>query len=125
MYLTRSWFSDNELKGFMACTPAGYRLVAFAGWVGFLGWLIFLALLGIFALYGITRWFEPPTLWLFALPPALRVVAWTADVYGRSLASRKGFEYHYKPDYASWLENGTRRTYPPNRAIETGSEPGA
>jgi hypothetical protein len=118
VYITRTWFSDNEWKGFMACTPAGYRLVTLAGWIGFLGWLQFLALVGAFALYGITRWFDPPTLWLFALPVACRVLAQTLDVYGRSLAARKQFQYHYKPDFASWLEGGARRTFPPSRDIE-------
>jgi hypothetical protein len=100
----------------MACTPAGYSLVAVAGWIGFLGWLQFLALLGVFILWAITRWFEPPTLWLFALPLACRVLAMVLDASGRSLAARKQFEYHYKPDCASWLEGGVRRTYPPDRA---------
>jgi hypothetical protein len=122
MYITRSWFSDNEWKGFMACTPAGYRLVTLAGWIGFLGWVQFLALLAVFALYGMTRWFEPPTLWLFALPLVCRVVAQSLDVYGRSLAARKQFEYHYKPDFASWVESETRRTYPPNRDIDSLAE---
>jgi hypothetical protein len=118
MYITRSWFSDNEWKGFMACTPIGYRLVTLASWIGLLGWLQFLALVGTFALFGITRWFPPPTLWLFALPLACRVLAQGLDVYGRSLAERKQFEYHYKPDFASWLEGGVRRTYPPDREIK-------
>lgn len=82
----------------MACTPTGYRLVTFAGWIGLLGWLQVLALVGAFALYGITRWFEPPTLWLFVLPLGFRVLAQSLDSYGRSLAKRKQFEYHYKPD---------------------------
>lgn len=115
MYITRSWFSNNELKGFMACTPAGYRLVAAAGWIGALGWLLFLALVGALILWAITRWFEPPSLWLFALPLACRVLAMVLDVHGRSLAARKQFAYHYKPDYASWQEGGARRTFPPDR----------
>jgi hypothetical protein len=112
------WFSENERKGFMACAPAAYRLVSLAGLVGMLGWLQFLVLVGAFILYGITRWFDPPTLWLFALPLAFRVLAQSLDVYGRSLAARKQFEYHYKPDFASWLEGSVRMTYPPNRDIE-------
>ena len=121
------WFSDNEYEGFRTCTPAGYRLVALAGWIGLLGWLVFLVLLGAFILYGITRWFEPPTLWLFALPLAFRILAQTLDGFGRSLAARKRFEYHYKPDFASWLEGDARRTYPPNRDLdaEAARSPGA
>ena len=118
MYITRMWFSDNEMKGFMACTPAGYRLVQIAGLVGLLGWLLFLALVGVFAVSAITRWFQPPTLWLFALPLACRVVAMVLDVQGRSLATRKQFEYHYKPDFSSWLEDGVRRTYPPGVTLQ-------
>jgi hypothetical protein len=112
------WFSENERKGFMTCTPAGYRLVALAGLIGVLGWLQFLVLVVILILWAITRLFEPPTLWLFALPLAFRVVAQVLDSLGRSLATRKHFEYHYKPDFASWLEGNARRTYPPNRDTE-------
>lgn len=121
MYITRSWFSDNELKGFMACTPAGYRLVVVAGGIGLLGWLQFLGLLGVLIFWAITRWFEPPTLWLFVLPLACRVLAMVLDAFGRSLAARKQFEYHYKPDFASWLEGDVRRTYPPNAALNAGN----
>jgi len=124
VYITRTWFSDNERKGFMTCTPAGYRLVSLAGLIGILGWLQFLVLVVIFILFAVTRLFEPPSLWLFALPIAFRVVAQLLDGCGRSLATRKHFEYHYKPDLASWLDGDARRTYPPNRdidAVATGS----
>jgi hypothetical protein len=112
------WFSENERKGFLTCTPAGYRLVSLAGLIGVLGWLLFLLLVAALIVATITRLFEFPTLWLFALPLAFRVVAQALDVYGRSLAVRKQFEYHYKPDFASWLEGDARRTYPPNRDTE-------
>jgi hypothetical protein len=112
------WFSDNEMKGFMACTPAGYRLVLVAGLVGLLGWLVFLAIVGVFTFWAITRWFEAPTLWLYALPLAFRVVAMVLDNLGRSLATGKQFEYHYKPDFASWVEGGVRRTYPPGVTLQ-------
>jgi len=102
----------------MTCTPAGYRLVGVAGLVGMLGWFQFLVLVAIFVLFGVTRLFEPPSPWLFALPIAFRFVAQLLDGIGRSLATRKNFEYHYKPDFASWLDGDARRTYPPNRAIE-------
>ena len=118
VYITRMWFSENERIGFMTCTPAGYRLVGVAGWVGILGWLQFLVLVAIFILFGVTRLFEPPSLWLFALPIAFRFVAQLLDGLGRSLAKRKNFEYHYKPDLASWLDGDARKTYPPNRTIE-------
>jgi hypothetical protein len=55
VYITRMWFSENERIGFMRCTPAGYRLVGVAGWVGILGWLQFLVLVAIFILFGVTR----------------------------------------------------------------------
>ena len=118
MYITRMWFSENERKGFLTCTPAGYRLVEFAGWIGALGWLQFLVLVGVLIVWAITRMFERPTLWLFALPLAFRVVAQALDIYGRSLATRKHFQYHYKPDFASWVEGNARQTYPPNRDTE-------
>jgi len=124
VYITRMWFSENERSGFMTCTPAGYRLVGVAGLVGILGWLQFLVLVAIFILFGITRLFEPPSLWLFALPISFRFAAQLLDGIGRSLARRKEFEYHYKPDVASWLEVDGRRTYPPNldiEAVATGS----
>lgn len=124
MYITRMWFSENERKGFMTCTPTGYRLVSLAGFIGVLGWVQFLVLVVIFILFAVTRLFEAPSLWLFGLPIAFRVVAQLLDVSGRSLATRRHFEYHYKPDLASWLEGDGRRTYPPNRdidAVATGS----
>jgi hypothetical protein len=121
------WFSENERNGFKTCTPAGYRLVGAAGLVGILGWLQFLVLVAIFALFGVTRMFEPPSLWLFALPIAFRFVAQLLDGFGRSLATRKNFEYHYKPDFASWLDGDARRTYPPDRDTEAAATgaPGA
>lgn len=112
------WFSENERKGFMACTPTGYRLLNLAGWIGLLGWLQFLLLVVALILFAITRLFEFPTLWLFALPLAFGVVAGLLAGFGRSLASRKHFEYHYKPDFALWLEGDARKTYPPNRDME-------
>jgi hypothetical protein len=117
MYITRMWFSDNEMKGFKACTPAGYRLVLVAGLIGLLGWLVFFGIAGVITFWAVTRWFEAPTLWLYALPLAFRVVAMVLDNLGRSLATRKQFEYHYKPDFASWLEGGVRATYPPGVAL--------
>jgi len=119
VYLPRMWFSENERKGFMACTPAGYRLLSLAGWIGVLGWLLFLVLVAALIVFAITRLFEFPTLWLFALPPAFGVVAGILAGLGRSLANRKHFEYHYKPDFASWQEGDTRKTYPLNHQMET------
>ena len=115
------WFSENERKGFMACTPAGYRFLTFAGWIGAFGWLLFFLLLAALIVFAITRLFEFPTLWLFALPPAIGVVAGILAGFGRSLANRKHFEYHYGPDFASWLEGGARKTYPPDRDMEDAS----
>ncbi len=115
MYVPRMWFSENERKGFMACTPAGYRLLTLAGWTGVLGWLQFLLLVVALVVFAITRWFEFPTLWLFVLPLAFGVVAMLLAGLGRSLASDKHFEYHYKPDFASWLEGDLQKTYPPDR----------
>jgi len=86
-----------------------------------LGWLQFLILLGVFIVYGITRWFEAPTMWVFALPLSFRVIAQTLDTVGRSSATRKHFEYQYKPDVASWLEGDVRSTYPPNRETKASS----
>lgn len=113
------WFSENERKGFVACTPAGYRLLSLAGWIGVLGWLLFLVLVAALIVFAITRLYEFPTLWLFALPPAFGVVAGILAGLGRSLANRKHFEYHYKPDFASWQEGDTRKTYPLNHQMET------
>lgn len=124
VYITRTWFSENERRGFMACTPAGYRLVGLAGWIGALGWLQFLVLIALLILSAATRLFRPPSLWLFASPIAFGVVAQLLDVSGRSLARRRQFTYQYEPDLASWLEGGARRTYPPQRdgeAATTGS----
>lgn len=115
------WFSENERKGFMTCTPAGYKVVALAGWIGALGWLQFLLLVVVLIAGAITRWFEFPTLWLFAVPLGFRFVAQGLDRFGRSLATRKSFEYHYKPDFASWLEGDARRTYPPHRDTDAAS----
>jgi hypothetical protein len=72
----------------------------------------------VFIVSAVTRWFEPPTLWLFALPLGFRVVAQILDGRGRLLATRKHFEYHYKPDFAAWREGDVRRTYPPDRGIQ-------
>jgi len=112
VYIPRMWFSENERKGFMACSPAGYRLLTLAGWTGALGWLLFLLLVVALIVSAITRWFQFPTLWLFGLPLAFGVVAMFLDVLGRSLASDKHFEYHYTPDVASWLEGDVQKTYP-------------
>jgi Flp pilus assembly protein TadB len=83
-----------------------------------IGWLLFLLLIAALIVFAITRLFEFPTLWVFALPLAFGVAAWLLAHLDRSLASRKRFEYHYKPDFASWLEGGARKTYPPNRDVE-------
>lgn len=130
MYITRMWFSENERKGFMACSPGGYNLVGLAGWIGFLGWVLFLALLVALFLSAVVRLFTFPTLWLFTMPLVFRFVAQSLDRYGRSLVTRKHFEYHYKPDYASWLEDNRQRTYPPDRektvgAVESAAPPEA
>lgn len=127
VYVPRMWSSENERKGFMACTPAGYWLLNLAGWTGLLGWLQFLLLVAALIIFAVTRLFEFPTLWLFALPPAFGVVARLLAGLGRSLASRKHFEYHYKPDFASWLEGDVRKTYPPDRDViaVTAESPGA
>ena len=118
MYITRMWFSENERKAFIACTSTGYKLVGVAGWVGLLGWIVLLLLLGIFAFAWIGQRFEAPTLWLVALPLVFRLVAGRLDGFGRSLAHRKRFQYYYKPDFASWVENGVLVTYPPGRQVE-------
>lgn len=55
MYITRTWFSENERKGFIACTPAGYKIVTLAGWIGALGWLQFLLLVVVLIVWAITR----------------------------------------------------------------------
>jgi hypothetical protein len=119
VYIPRMWFSENERKGFMACTPAGYRLLNLAGWIGMLGWLLFFLLVAALIVFAVTRLFNFPTLWLFSVPPAFGVVAMILAGLGRSLANRKRFEYDYKPDVASWLEGDTRKTYPLNRQTQT------
>lgn len=120
MYITRMWFSENERKGFRECTPTGYKLVGIAGLLGFLGWVLFL-LLGVvvFVLAGAARLFTPPTLWVFILPLVLGVIAFFVDAHGRSMAQRRRFQYNYEPDYASWIESGTVKTYPPGREIDS------
>lgn len=115
MYITRMWFSENERKGFLACSPVGYNFVSVAGLIGFLGWVLFLLLIAALILSAATRLFAFPTLWLFAVPLGFRFVAQFLDLYGCSLATRKHFEYHYKPDYAAWCEGDALRTYPPDR----------
>ncbi|MBH0205094.1 MAG: phage holin family protein [Nitrospira sp.] len=122
MYITRMWFSENERMGFRACTPTGYKLVGVAGLLGFLGWVLFLLLAGVFALAGITRLVTPPTLWAFIVPIGLGAIAFVVDSYGRSMAQRRRFQCNYKPDYASWIENGVLKTYPPGREVEHSSE---
>lgn len=121
MYVTRMWFSENERNGFKTCSPTGYHLVSIAGLIGFLGWVLFLLLIAALILSAATRLFSFPTLWLFVVPPAFRFVAQFLDGYGRSLATRKHFEYHYKPDYAAWLEDNMGRTYPPAREKTVGA----
>lgn len=121
MYITRTWFSENERNGFRSCAPAGYTLVSMAGWIGFLGWILFLVLIAALILSTATRLFSFPTLWLFTVPLGFRFVAQILDGYGRSLATRKRFEYHYKPDYAVWREDNVARTYPPDREKTVGA----
>ncbi len=121
MYITRMWFSENERQGFMTCSPAGYHLVSIAGLIGFLGWVLFLLLIAALILSAATRLFAFPTLWLFIVPLGFRFVAQFLDIYGRSLATRKHFEYHYKPDYSAWLDDNVVRTYPPDREKTVGA----
>lgn len=121
MYITRTWLSENERNGFRSCAPAGYTLVSMAGWIGFLGWILFLVLIAALILSTATRLFSFPTLWLFTVPLGFRFVAQILDGYGRSLATRKRFEYHYKPDYAVWREDNVARTYPPDREKTVGA----
>lgn len=115
MHITRMWFSENERIGFMTCTPAGYRLLNLAGWIGIAGWVLFLLLLATFIAAAMTRLFEFPALWLFGLPLSCGVISWLLESQARSLAGRKQFEYHYPPDYAAWREGDTRKFYPPGR----------
>lgn len=122
MYITRMWFSEHEREGFLRCTPTGYRLITLAGLIGFLGWVLFLLLVAALIISGATRLFSFPTLWLFAIPLAFRIPAQLLDGYGRSLATRKKFEYYYTPDYASWFEDNVQRTYPPDREDAVGTE---
>jgi hypothetical protein len=117
------WFSENERKAFMQCTPAGYRLVGVAGLIGLVGWVLFLVLVAVVILAGATRLFEAPTLWTFGLPIAFGVVAFVIDNVGRSFARRKHFQYYYTPDVASWQEDGMLNTYPPGRGISGLTDP--
>jgi hypothetical protein len=117
MYITRMWFSENERKAFMQCTPAGYRLVGVAGLIGLVGWVLFLVLVAVVILAGATRLFEAPTLWTFVLPVALGLIAFVTDTLGRSLAHRRRFQYYYMPDVATWEVDGILGTYPPGSDV--------
>ena len=118
MYIPRMWFSENERKGFMTCAPFGYTLVGIAGWIGLIGWVLFLGLIAVFILGAAARLFQPPTLWTFALPFVLGVLAFFIDTIGRSFALRKQFQYCYTPDVSSWVEGDAVQTYPPGRDVK-------
>jgi hypothetical protein len=105
------WYSESQRIGKQKCTPIGYAIHVVAGLLRLISLLSLFGTLAHFAHRGIAGTFTASLLWLLAVPFGLGFISEVLYQYSWKLAMRKGFQYDYERDEASWMEAGQRRSY--------------
>lgn len=111
LFIHPMWFSESQRIGKQKCTPFGYVLHGIAEMIGFAGLLCFLIIALNLVYRGITSTFTVPDLWMLAAPFGIGLISEVFYQYSWWLAARKGYQYNYERDEATWLEAGERISY--------------
>ena len=112
LFIHPMWVSESQRIGKKKCTPTGYGIHVFSELVGFAG-ILLLVFTSVHAAYHwLVGTFDGAfLLWILASTVALAVVSEALYQCSWLLAMRKGFEYDYERDEASWTQAGQRRTH--------------